>query len=78
MVFGISQILILLLLLIQMLSELFPWTGMLVFLSAPLLYINTKRFIQSPTKDKTFVSSVKNFVLVASLMVLALLGALLW
>lgn len=78
MVFGISQILILLLLFIQMLSKLFPWTGILVFLSAPLLYINTKRFIQNPTKDKTFVSSVKNFVLVASLMALALVGALFW
>lgn len=76
--FGISQGLILVVLFLEMMAGLFPWTGAIVFLSAPILYKNTKRLIEKPSKEKTFVFSVKNFVLVASLMTLALIGALLW
>lgn len=76
LLFASSQGLALVILLFLMVAKLFPWTGLLVFFASPILYKNTKVFLQEPSKEKTFVSSVKNFVIMASLMVIALIGAL--
>lgn len=76
--FAMLQALALVILLLLMVVGLFPWQGVVVFFALPLFYKNTKVFMENPSKAKTFVSSVKNFVTMALLMVIALIGALLW
>lgn len=78
MLFGSLEALSLLFALLLMISGLFPWTGLVVLLAMPLFYRNTKSFMKEPNKEKTFIYSVKNFVLLAVLLLVALVGALLW
>lgn len=78
MLFALNQLGALAILLALMISALFPWTGLVVFMGIPLYWQNLQRFVRAPSKQTTFVSSVKNFVLLAFLMALALIGALFW
>lgn len=54
-----------------------PITQLLVLLSLPLVYKNTKIFAQKQSKGETFVTAVKNFVMVALMNVVGLAIAIL-
>lgn len=63
-------------LLISILNRILPWTMLLTFLVIPLIYQNTKKFIQVHIKKQTFPLAIKNLFIISAAQVISLAFAL--